>query len=142
MLFRLLPLITALVLGGACLRAEEKPPANFLLIIAPYKKDGMWVFDDPRVGLRQEPFVAGADRIMDLLSTGLPHAEEGFTLIFSAQSFPGSEVRFTRGRAERGGFWYSWPEKGVEGWLCPALFKYFPAAPPEIHVQARAKAKP
>jgi hypothetical protein len=25
----------------------------------------MWVFDDPRVGLAQEPFVAGADTMID-----------------------------------------------------------------------------
>jgi hypothetical protein len=25
----------------------------------------MWVFDDPRVGLTQEPFVAGADTMID-----------------------------------------------------------------------------
>jgi hypothetical protein len=24
----------------------------------------------------------------------------------------------------------------MEGWLCPALFKYFPQAPAEIHVRA------
>ena len=141
MIPRLLFLLLALLLGGGLALGEEKPPANSLLVIAPYKKSGAWVFDDPRVGLRQEPFVAGADRIMDLLSAGLPQAEKGFTLIFSAQPFPGAEARFVRGRAERGGNWYSWPEKGVEGWLCPALFKYFPAAPPEIHVQVRAKGK-
>jgi hypothetical protein len=24
----------------------------------------------------------------------------------------------------------------MEGWLCPALFKYFEEAPPELYVQA------
>lgn len=112
---------------------------NSLLVISPYKHAGLWVFDDPSVGLRQEPFVSGADHIMELLSAGLPDAEAGFTLVFSAQPFPGSQARFTRGKAEHGGTWYQWPDKNVEGWLCPALFKYFPEAPPEIYVQARPR---
>jgi hypothetical protein len=27
----------------------------------------------------------------------------------------------------------------MEGWLCPALFKYFPEAPEEIYVSVAAK---
>jgi len=41
---------------------------NAINVIAPYKYLGMWVFDDPKVGLVQEPFVAGADTLMDLWS--------------------------------------------------------------------------
>ena len=40
---------------------------NSLFAIAPYKFEGFWVFDDPSVGLRQEPFVSGADTIIDIL---------------------------------------------------------------------------
>ena len=28
---------------------------NAINVIAPYKHHGMWVFDDPRVGQKQEP---------------------------------------------------------------------------------------
>jgi hypothetical protein len=38
-------------------------PMNAINVIAPYKWHGMWVFDDPRVGLVQEPSVAGADTV-------------------------------------------------------------------------------
>jgi hypothetical protein len=38
---------------------------NAINVIAPYRHHGMWVFDDPRVGLIQEPFVAGADTMID-----------------------------------------------------------------------------
>ena len=38
---------------------------NAINVIAPYKHHGMWVFDDPRVGFVQEPFVAGADAMID-----------------------------------------------------------------------------
>jgi hypothetical protein len=38
---------------------------NAVIAIHPYKAKGMWVFDDPEVGLRQESFVSGADAISD-----------------------------------------------------------------------------
>ena len=34
---------------------------NAINVISPYRHHGMWVFDDARVGLVQEPFVSGAD---------------------------------------------------------------------------------
>ena len=37
---------------------------NAINVISPYKYHGMWVFDDSRVGLMQEPFVAGADTMI------------------------------------------------------------------------------
>ena len=65
---------------------------NELMAIHPYKASGMWVFDDPAVGLRQEPFISGADAIIDRLVKGIPDAESGFTLVFSAQPFPGAKL--------------------------------------------------
>ena len=38
---------------------------NAINVISPYRHHGMWVFDDARVGLVQEPFVAGADIWLD-----------------------------------------------------------------------------
>ena len=38
---------------------------NNLNVIVPYKWEGMWVFDDPRVGLDKEPFVSGADKMIE-----------------------------------------------------------------------------
>jgi hypothetical protein len=112
---------------------------NSLFAIAPYKCNGFWVFDDPAVGLRQEPFIAGADTIIDVLTEKLPAAEQGFRLTFAPASFPGYQARFIRDRGEHGGTWYKWPERKMEGWLCPALFKYFAEAPAEIYVQAQAR---
>ena len=37
---------------------------NAIRAIHPYRHDGLWVFDDETVGLRQELFVAGADGIL------------------------------------------------------------------------------
>ena len=52
----------------------------------------MWVFDDPRVGLVQEPFVAGADTIIDRAVADIPDAERGFTLIFSGTPSPDTNI--------------------------------------------------
>ncbi len=90
---------------------------NSLFAIAPYKFQGFWVFDDPAVGLKQEPFVSGADTIIDVLVANIPNAESGFKLIFSPQPFPGYTARFEWRRSEMGGNWYAWPERNVEGWL-------------------------
>lgn len=45
---------------------------NAIFVIAPYKWEGMWVFDDPQVGLHREPFVSGADVMMDSGMTTSP----------------------------------------------------------------------
>jgi hypothetical protein len=66
---------------------------NAINVISPYKHHGQWVFDDPRVGLAQEPFVAGADTWIDRVVADIPNAERGFTLIFSGAPFPGHQYR-------------------------------------------------
>ncbi|MBV9849237.1 MAG: hypothetical protein JO250_06070 [Armatimonadetes bacterium] len=113
---------------------------NSLYVIAPYKYEGLWVFDDERVGLVQEPFVGGADAIIDRLVAGLPQAHQGFRLIFSAEPFPGYTLKFDWVRPELGGNVYRAADLNMEGWLCPALFKYFAQAPPELYVRIEAKA--
>ena len=113
---------------------------NSILIIHPYKYDGVWDFDDPKVGLVQEPFVSGADTLIDKMVEGMPAAEAGVTILFSARPFPGYQHEFVWQREEHGGNWYKSEEYGMEGWLCPALFKYFDEAPERIFVQVKGKA--
>ena len=112
---------------------------NAIRVIAPYRYEGMWVFDDPAVGLHREPFVAGIDKMIDQLVVSIPNAERGFRLIFSATPFPGHTVRLEWRREETGGNWYYCPQFGIEGWLCPALFKYFDRAPAELYARAEPK---
>src|SRR5690606_39927586 len=45
---------------------------NAIMAIHPYRHHGLWVFDDPAVGLLQEPFVAGADAIIDRAVAQIP----------------------------------------------------------------------
>jgi hypothetical protein len=60
-------------------------------------------------------------------------------LVFVAQPFPGYTARFDWNRPEHGGNWYTSAERGIEGWLCPALLKYFESTPKEIYVKVSAK---
>jgi hypothetical protein len=112
---------------------------NAINIIAPYKHHGIWVFDDPRVGLVEEPFVAGADAMIDRVVADIPGAARGFTLIFSIGPFPGHQYKLDWMREEGGGNWYYAEALGMEGWLCPALFRYFPEAPKHIYVQTKQR---
>ena len=73
---------------------------NAINVILPYKHHGMWVFDDFRVGLVQEPFVSGADTWIDRVVADIPNAEKGFTLIFSSAPFPGQVYRLDWRREE------------------------------------------
>ena len=112
---------------------------NSIGVIAPYKYEGMWVFDDPSVGLSREPFVAGIDTMIDRLVVSISRAEQGFRLVFSAMPFPGYTVKLEWRREESGGNWYYCPQFGLEGWLCPALFKYFDKTPQELYGRAEAR---
>lgn len=110
--------------------------SNALLVIAPYKRHGTWMFDDEQAGLRGEPFVAGIPEIIDWAVRDIPDADQGFRLVFSSTPFPGYQVELVRTRDEYGGTWYRWAGHNHEGWLCPALFKYFPQAPEQLYCQA------
>lgn len=112
---------------------------NAIMAIHPYRHHGLWVFDDPAVGLLQEPFVAGADAIIDRAVAQIPDAESGFTLLFSAHPFPGHQLQFEWRREEMSGNWYYSPALDMEGWLCPALLKYFERAPTRIYAQFRPR---
>lgn len=113
--------------------------SNFLMTIFPYKYQGVWVFDDERVGLEKEALVAGVPEILERLCVeqGIHDPEKGFALIFSGQPFPTHHLKATWiGSDEHGvGNWYSAYED-MHGWLCPALLKYFSSPPPHLYIQA------
>ncbi len=110
--------------------------SNAIMVIAPYWYEGTWVFDDPGVGLEREPFVAGVPEMIDYLVEDIPGARDGFRLTFSAARFPGYQIEVNWVREEDGGNWYSLDDPPMEGWLCPALFKYFDEAPSSLFLQA------
>ena len=136
---RLVLILAAIVILAGCRQEPVAATSNSLLVIAPYKHVGTWVFDEPSRGLKQEPFVAGIPQMIDKLVVGIPNAEQGFRLIFSAQEFPGHTHKLVWKRKDANGNWYYCPQFDEEGWLCPALFKFFREAPKEIYVKAEAK---
>lgn len=113
------------------------PTQNSIFVIKPYKWSGMWVFDDPGRDLQREPFVAGADRMIDQATSGIRHAEQGIVLIFSAGHFPDAQIVLEWVRAEGGGNVYRWATADMEGWLCPAMLKFFDAPPARLYVEVR-----
>jgi hypothetical protein len=106
------------------------------LVIYPYRNEFTWVFDDDTVDLVSEPFVCGVPQMIDILVKDIFKAEFGFKLIFSKIAFPEYQAELKWLREESGGHWYRWQEHNLEGWLCPALFKYFLEAPATIYCQA------
>lgn len=139
----LIALVAILIAGGVAWQngvfaflQGPRLSENAIMVIAPYRYQGTWVFDDDRVGLVREPFVAGVPEMIDVLVEDIPNADEGFRLTFSAKSFPGHERKLTWVREASGGNYYSLEDPPMEGWICPAMFKYYREAPKEIYVKA------
>lgn len=73
----------------------------------------------------------------------IPNAAQGFAMTFGDEPFDGVDAELHWLRADEpnsimGGNWYSAVIAGQEmqGWLCPALFCFFPTAPPRLFVRA------
>jgi hypothetical protein len=93
------------------------------------------VFDDRDVGLVREPFVSGADDVIESFAQRIPGSESGFNMVFSAVPFPGHDAEFVWLRAEAGGNRYHLAEPEMDGWLCPAVLKYFAEPPARLYVR-------
>jgi hypothetical protein len=125
--------------GGLFTKQGGSVPANAILLIVPYRHAGTWVFDDPNARLVREPFVAGVPAMIDALVKDIPGATNGFRLTFSAQPFPGYQRKLTWLRGDMGGNYYRMEDPTMEGWICPAMFRYYKAAPKELYVKAEPK---
>jgi hypothetical protein len=113
---------------------------NQIFTIKPYLWEGVWVFDDPERGLIKEALVAGMPEMIELATAqaGIAHPERGFVALFSKDPFPGAMIALEWVREDMGGNVYRWPETNMEGWLCPALFRYFATAPRHLHLAVQA----
>jgi len=80
--------------------------------------------------------VAGVPELIDALVKGIPDARDGFRLLFSANKFPGFQEELTWLRGDSGGNYYRLDDPPMEGWICPAMFRYYQAAPKQIYVKA------
>ena len=116
---------------------------NSLNAIMPFKRHGLWVFNDKAKKLEFEPFVCGADTMIDRVTATIPKAENGFWLLFSASGFPDAQFHLEWEQpGDGGGNWYTEKSLDMRCWLCPALLKYFDTAPKEIWVQVKARTCP
>src|SRR6266542_2944555 len=73
--------VIGLLVAFGLLRTEnrkESDAMNALMVIVPYKYEGLWVFDDAAVGLSKEPFIAGIDTLIDKATANIPDAQYGF----------------------------------------------------------------
>ena len=70
----------------------EPPVRSEPVARAEYKYLGMWVFDDARAGLVQEPFVEGADVIIDQAVEGISSARDGFLMTVLGDAVSGLSV--------------------------------------------------
>lgn len=110
---------------------------NAIFFIRLKKSDGAWHFTDKARGLLREPLVAGIPDILEelLADEGIPlaKARKGLTVTFSGRPIPGAQLKLKRKKREAGGAWYE-DGTGQQGWLCPALLKFFAAPPATLHV--------
>jgi len=108
---------------------------NAVFSIRPYRWQNMWVFDDERVGLVKEPFVMGIPEIIDKAVAHLLNPDAGFTVLFNNTGLPSADVVLAKLNTDSGGTWYEQEATGLKGWLCPALFKYYPEAPERLYIK-------
>lgn len=114
---------------------------NSIHVIHPYRDGGALVFDDQAKGLVREALIGGTDFILELAARNAGADPNGFTLIFAAHPFPECrhEARWEESGLGGHGDWYSVGSGSSlhMGWLCPALLKYFPAAPSRIYFRVQ-----
>ena len=109
---------------------------NQIGVIHPYLWNGQWVFDDESRGLDKEPFVAGADDVLDYVTND----GNSCTLLFSKDEFPDYTYKVSQTKSEgASGTYYRYDDGklSMDLWLCPALFKYFSPAPQEIYFKVK-----
>ena len=129
-------LLSTFLILFSCTGKSLNTPENAILTLKPYWHNGTWVFDDSRVNLVKEPFVAGIPEMINHITKDIPNAKNGFRLLFSTKPFPGYQIKLEWVRSEHGGNWYYSDKLRKKGWLCPALFKYYETAPKELYTKA------
>ena len=97
--------------------------------------DGLWVFDDLKFGVKEQPFVFGSDLILEKMLAEVGEELDRVNILFSGIPFPGSVHCLEFVREETQGFVYRWVDHNLQGWMSPSLRNYFPDPPPKIYLQ-------
>lgn len=115
---------------------------NALHQLTAYRKDGLWMFDDPQKNIFEEPFVAGADIMFDLMSGRNRDASINLCqVVFAATPLPEVDVHVELSHADGfDGHFYTVRKflpalERFQFWLCPALLAFFEKAPQSIFVK-------
>ena len=132
---RITTLAVVLLATLTLMAKAAEAPANSIHVIWPYNVQGIWAFDDRAKGLVREPFVGAINPMIDKLVADIPDAKVGFRLLFSAGFIPEHDAKLVWRRVQKNGNWYYCEKFQTEGWLCPALLKYFKSPPKEIYVK-------
>ena len=109
---------------------------NCIFVIKPYKWEGMW--DSTTLTWASSKNLRRRCGHDDRRATShIPNATRA--------SWPSSRPATSPmrkscwwAREEGGGNVYRWAEKGMEGWLCPALLRYFTEPPEKLYIQVKA----
>ena len=108
---------------------------NAITTLKVYRHNDMWVFDDDDRELVKEPFVGGTDTIISVLMDQMNIDDDKVIITFSCGEFPGAQITYEWMHPSGSGNQYWCPQLDMEGWLCPALLKYFDTPPKKIYVQ-------
>jgi hypothetical protein len=120
--------------------------ANSLFSLHAYLKEGIWMFDDESRNIKEEPFVAGADIMFDIMSgREADPTIESCSIVFGATPIPDHDIHVTLFDEDgHDGHFYlvekfkQFPDmKGFTFWLCPALLQFFEIAPTDIFVSLK-----
>lgn len=109
------------------------------LVIKPYWNEGTWVFDDPSHGLDHQPIFKGAPDLLNGLVKNIPNAQNGFRLLCSTKPIKDFQKKLVWVKAEGGGNYYRFGDKTHQGWLYPAIYRYFPETPKVLYLKAVPK---
>ena len=75
------------------------------------------------------------------LVASIPDADKGFRFDLLAKPFPDFQKKLTWLHGDSEGNTYKLDDPPLEGWICPALFKYYDKPPAELFLARRAAAE-
>ena len=122
---------------------SEEVLSNAIMILITYWKHGTWCFTDANTGLVDEAFVGGADKQISYLvkKYNIVNPEAGFKIFISETWFPDCEfiTHISPDNYGSGNYYrYVDGDTVIDGWYCPALFRYFPTAPEKIYCKVES----
>jgi hypothetical protein len=77
----------------------------------------------------------GVPEIIDQAVIHLPNVNAGFTVLFNNTGLPKPDLVLSKLYEEAGGNGYKCDPTGMQGWPCPALYKYYPVAPDQLFIK-------